>query len=230
MKHIRKVVVLYCLLFATHPLAAQPEERKIFGVVKDAQTLQPVPSAHVVGTRTGTYSDQRGWFVLSVEATDTLCFSHINYRAYNVVASTLTQDSLFVLLQPKDFLLREVTVRGLPDEEKFKRQILQTQFSLTQEEVAARENFSYARKLFLSGYVPTMNSRDNYDWHAREPSGVTLFSSGPNQGLLRAGKNIFRYKNLLTPLRINQPFRLPNTIGPRAKPPAEIPARDAVRE
>ena len=176
-------------------LSAYSQKRVICGIVKDHQTLEPVSSVHVVGTRQGTFSDQNGYFHIRTFPTDTLRFSHINYQAHTVLADS-SSDTIQIFLQTNDFSLKEVTVHGLPSEERFKRQLLRTRPTITSEEIHAHTNFAYAHQLFRSGYVPTMNSEDNYRWHSQEPRGITLFSSGPTGGLTKAFRNLSRNRNI----------------------------------
>ncbi|WKN41669.1 carboxypeptidase-like regulatory domain-containing protein [Tunicatimonas pelagia] len=184
---IRKLLISSC--FVMSALTAQSQERVVCGIVKDQLTLEPVSSVHVIGAREGTFSDQNGYFLIHTFPTDTLRFSHINYQTHTVLADS-SSDTIRVFLQTNDFLLKEVTVLGLPSEERFKRQLLRTRPTITTEEIHARTNFAYSHQLFLSGYVPTMNSEDNYRWHIQEPRGITLFSSGPTGGLIKAFRNL----------------------------------------
>ncbi len=172
-------------------LSAQSQEQVVCGFVKDQQTMESVPSVHVVGAREGTFSDQNGYFRILAFPRDTLRFSHINYQTHTVLANSFS-DTIRVFLRTNDFLLKEVTVRGLPSEERFKRQLLRTRPTISAEEINARTNFAYTHQLFLSGYVPTMNSEDNYRWHSQEPQGITLISSGPTGGLIKAFRNLSR--------------------------------------
>ena len=182
--------MLSCWLLVSPRLAAQTHS--LYGIVKDVQTLDAVPAAHLVTSRTGTFSDEEGRFVISVSGADTVCFSHVSYHRHCQVVTNLTCDTIIVLLMPNDMLLQEVVVRGLPTEEQFKYQLLSANSSPSREEVHAAANFANARALFLSGYVPTMNSRDNYQRQLQEPQGVTLFSSGPTKGLFKAIKDLSR--------------------------------------
>ena len=198
MKHLIHIAILAGLLSVAHRLPAQSQTRIIQGIIKDQQTLEAVPSVHVVTAQRGTFSDDKGFFSIRATTTDTVIFSHVNYQSHYLAASAV-RDTLILFLPPRDHILREVVVRGLPTEEQFKNQLLRAQLQPSREEVHARTNIAYARELYLSGYVPTMNSRDNYQWQLQEPQGITLFSSGPTQGLSKAVKNLLRNKNTFLP-------------------------------
>ena len=210
MKYSFVVTMLGCLLLVSNRLAAQSEERVLWGIIKDQHTLEPVPAAHIVTPQRGAFSDSAGFFSITVAPTDTLVLSHVNYRAHTIAARTVS-DTLFISLTSRDVLLREVVVHGLPTEEQFKEQLLGMNLPPSQEVMNARTNFDYAQKLYLAGYVPTMNSRDNYQWHLQEPKGITLFSSGPTKGLSKALKSLFRYNKLFTPVRTHSTQAIPNT-------------------
>ena len=96
-------------------------------------------------------------------------------------------------------------MRGFPPENQFKRQLLGVSLPPNQEETNAQANVAIARKLYLAGYVPLMDSRDNYQWQLHEPKEVTLFSSGPTKGLPKALKDLFRSDQLQMPSRKAMP-------------------------
>lgn len=89
-------------------------------------------------------------------------------------------------------MLEEVNVFAFSGEEKFKKKILHLQINSTIEEVHAKNNIEYAHKLCLMGVVPGMNSEDNYKYYLNRPQGVSLFSTNPSKGLVKAIKNIKR--------------------------------------
>ena len=219
MKCLPRVGILSCFLLVSSQLAAQT--RPLYGIVKDAQTLKAVPATHLITSRTGTFSDEEGRFIIPVSISDTVCFSHVSYHRQCQTITSLTRNSLIIFLTPNNTLLREIVVRGLPTEEQFKDQLLGLNLSPSREEVYAVTNFANAHKLFLSGYVSTMNSRDNYRRQLQEPSGITLFSSGPTKGFFRAMKNLLRDKNLLI-----SPPRHP---GPSVLDAIITPASDSLR-
>ncbi len=207
------LAILGYLLLASNRLAAQSEERVFQGIIKDQQTLKLLPSVHVVTSQRGTFSDITGFFSIAATATDTIVFSHVNYRSHQVAVTTVG-DTLLFFLTSRDLVLPEVVVHGLPTEEQFKEQLLGINLPPSQEETNARANVAIAQKLYLAGYVPAMNSRDNYHWQLQEPKGITLFSSGPTKGLSKALKNLFRYSKLLTPVRMHSTPGVPATGFP----------------
>ena len=105
----------------------------------------------------------------------------------------------FLFLTSRDLLLHEVVVRGLPTENQFKRQLLKVNLPPSQEETNAHANVAIARRLYLAGYVPLMDSRDNYQWQLQELKEITLFSSRPTKGLPKALRDLFRSNQLRTP-------------------------------
>ncbi len=112
MRYWFTVALLGHLLLLSNQLVAQSEERVVWGIIKDQQTLQPVPAVHVVVAQRGTFTDRNGSFAIEVMPTDTIAFSHVNYQPVQVVAPA-TADTLFLLLTSRDLLLHEVIVRGL---------------------------------------------------------------------------------------------------------------------
>ena len=196
------IATLGSLLLLAHSLVAQSQEKVIQGIVKDQQTLQVVPAVHVVTSRQGTFSDRKGAFSLVATPSDTITLSHVNYQSYYLPTDAI-KDTLLIFLHPRDLLLQEVVVRGLPTEEQFRNELLRISLAPNREEMHAIANVAYAQQLYLSGYVPSMNSQDNYQWQLRQPHGITLFSSGPTKGLLKAIKNLSRRQRLSIPQRTN---------------------------
>lgn len=202
------------LLFACsyQKTLAQAELRKIRGVVKDAQSFEAVSIANISTALQGTYTDLDGHFVFTLKSNDTLHISHISYYPYEIVMEDMEQDTLQIFLMPRDHTLQEVVIRGLPSEEKFKRNMLRLKVKPTAEEVQAKTNTNFARYYFLSGYVPQMNSDDNHNWYVAGPQDVTFFSSGPSGGLVRALRNVDRSQRLLKPVQMHHDQSLPDSL------------------
>ena len=142
---------LFCFLCEMHSLQAQTEEKNIMGIVKDGQTLRPVPYAHAFTSALGTYTNEQGEFSLPAGLIDTLRISHINYRTHAVAVSDITHDTLFVFLTTKDQQLDEVLIRGLPSEDRFKQQVLGTRIQLSVEEVHAKAQYRYHPQVVFIG-------------------------------------------------------------------------------
>jgi hypothetical protein len=191
---------------------AQTELRKIWGVVKDAQSHEAVSIANISTAAQGTYTDLDGHFSFTIQNSDTVRITHINYHPYDLLIQDMVQDTLQIFLMPRDHTLQEVVIRGLPSEEKFKQEMLQLKIQPTMEEIQAKTNVNFARYYFLSGYVPQMDSDDNHNWYVAGPQSVTIFSSGPNGGLVRALRNVNRSQRLLRPIRLHQNQVLPDSL------------------
>jgi len=195
---VRIIILIGILVFG---LGASPslygQEIKVLGIVKDSQTFKPIPWVHITAAKQGTYSNEDGFFLLSISPGESLSLTHVAYQTLGFRPTPPTTDTLFFFLSAKDNLLSEIEVIGLPSEEKFKQQILRKNVLPSREVVLAQNNVQNAQALFLSGYVPSMNSEDNYRWYINGPQGITLFSTGANRGLPQAIRHLIRYPKLL---------------------------------
>ncbi len=91
---------------------SQPPDLVISGVVKDDQS-GPLPGVNVIlkGTSTGTTTDQRGIYTISVpDVSAVLVFSFIGYKTIELPVGN--QTTLDVSLQPDEKTLEEVVVVG----------------------------------------------------------------------------------------------------------------------
>ena len=191
MTYLSKSTIVVSMLLMVTAIYAQSPRTTLRGRIVDAQTLTPVDAVHIQTGRAGTYSDEQGWFTLAVTPADTLTFSHVGYRSYATAASS-SPDTLRVFLVANEVLLKEVVVQDLLTEARFKREVLHTRLSPSKEATHAQRNVANAQKLYLSGYVPSMSSRDNYDRYIQGPQEVKLFSSGPSGGIVRAIRQLAR--------------------------------------
>lgn len=158
----------------------------------DAQTLKPIPFVTVISSNIGSSSNLEGLFSLSTGIGDSIYFSHVNYYQKIIHTENFSIDPIAIYLSPKDVLLDEIIVNGLPTEVKLKKQILQTRIQPGKEEVNATNNIFNSRLLYLSGYEPEMNELDNYRNFIQGPQEVTFFSTNSSRGLLKTFKNMSR--------------------------------------
>ena len=221
-----KVLALIHLFSVTTSLGAL-SQRVIHGQVKDAETRASMSSVHIRTAHEGLYSDGEGLFTLTVATADTLVFSHVGYTPSTVEASALSTDSLLVWLTPHEMLLQEVVVRDRVTEERLRREILRARCLPSKEETHAISNVANARHLYLTGYVPPMNSQDNYQWQQQKPVGVTLFSSGPTKGIGKALRQLSHSRGSSQTPPMHPP--LPVTTPPLRRTGPVLPAIDTLR-
>lgn len=200
------------LLSITEYFPCDNPEHKIVGTVYDAKTFRPISFVNIFTSTTGTYTNINGHFSLTIKLTDTLHFSHVNYFRYDLPAAQLGQDSAIIFLVEKEIILNEITISGLPSEEIFKGKILETKNQETKEETYAKTNFFNAQKLFRAGYTPSMNSEDNYKIYMEGSKGVSILSSDPSKGLIKALRNISQYNSIINSYQTSpQPIKLDST-------------------
>jgi outer membrane receptor protein involved in Fe transport len=85
-------------------ISAPAQERRISGVIKDANNGQPLKGANILlsASRTGTVSDEEGFFTLSIsqpDPADSLVISFMGYKQYAVAFSGI-KDYMQIRLEP----------------------------------------------------------------------------------------------------------------------------------
>lgn len=102
--------------------------------------------------------------------------------------------------------MQELIIRDYLPEEQLKQEMLEYEVEYTLEEVNAINNVQQSTILYKKGYVPEMNSLDNFKYYMKEPQGVTLFSSNPSKGLIKSLKRLSQQKKNYYPhsLRLNK--------------------------
>lgn len=197
----------WALLLTLSSIAPQVNaQQRLHGVIRDVETLGEVSFAHVLSARHGAVSNTEGEFSLPYESGDTLFITHVNYAQLIVVPDVSEADSLEFFLTPHDWLLNEITIYNLPSEENLKRRIKATAIRPDMLEENATENMQNAKRIVLAGYSPVMNSMDNFNYYVQEPQGVSIFSSDPSKGLLKALNNLSRYQKPFSYTRPIQPI------------------------
>lgn len=105
-----------CLLGLAHLTWSQTSN--LSGIVLDAETRQPLVGASIVieGTRTGTTTDQSGFFELnSSNFPLTINFSYLGYESQSRRIASLTGDSITVYLRPTSTILEAITITASPE-------------------------------------------------------------------------------------------------------------------
>lgn len=133
MRGIHKKLLVILLVFLPFTLLfAQSKEQKLIqfsGVVVTADSLRPVPFAHIIvkNTNRGTISDYFGFFSFVAHTKDTIVFSSIGYKAARFVIPDSLKDSKYSLIQVltnDTVFLKETVVYPWPTKEQFKEAFL----------------------------------------------------------------------------------------------------------
>ncbi len=114
-----RLYISYFLLISSLPAFSQT----FSGTVKDASSKSPLPYVHigVLNRNMGVISREDGSFLIDLsnaQPEDQLLFSMIGYETQKIVISKLKETNLTILLVPKTYQLKEVTVKG---KRKFKK-------------------------------------------------------------------------------------------------------------
>jgi len=100
-------------------------------------------------------------------------------------------------------VLPELIIREYLPEEELKNEIINHNVTISIEETNAINNVASSTILYLQGYVPEMNSLDNFKNYIKEPQGVTLFSSDPSKGLIKTIKRLSQQSKTFNQSRLN---------------------------
>jgi hypothetical protein len=92
------------------------QNNKIKGVVKDSETLQPIPYVSIYSENelknnsTGSISNENGEFTILINNKSKVVFSHINYEPFSIESDGNLKE---ILLKPKFYVLDEVVVSNV---------------------------------------------------------------------------------------------------------------------
>lgn len=165
---------------------AQNTSTMFSGQIVDAERFFPISFAHIVGNETQVIADADGNFSISVHIGDTLTFSHINFERYSLLITASPLQPIRVYMKKKENLMDEIIIRDYLLEEELKQEIVEHEVKYSEEEINAIQNVAFSTLLYKKGYVPEMNSLDNFKNYMKEPQGVSLFSSDPSKGLIKS--------------------------------------------
>jgi hypothetical protein len=107
--------VILIALFSMISIAASAQYVSVAGVVKDAETGEPMPFVAVrfIGVAVGTQTNDKGAFSMSNNlGVRTITVSSLGYKEKTITVDGDKVSDLAVLLEPTDFLLDEVVVRN----------------------------------------------------------------------------------------------------------------------
>jgi len=92
------------------------QNNKIKGVIKDSETLQPIPYVSIYSENelknnsTGSISNENGEFNITINNKSKIVFSHINYEPFTLESDGNLKE---VLLKPKSYVLNEIVISNV---------------------------------------------------------------------------------------------------------------------
>lgn len=119
--HILKTLLIHVLLYAGHFSYAHAADR-IFGVITDSQTGEPMPyvSVYLQNTTDGCQTDKKGNFAfVTPQGSGTLVVSFLGYTEIRLAIDSQTSYPLRIKLTPTSYELSEVEVK--PERERYRR-------------------------------------------------------------------------------------------------------------
>lgn len=182
---------LLCLAALAMTMSSASAQHIFNGTLRDSETRVPIPYAHISNGSSGQISDSQGHFSISYEEGDSLYITHVNYAELLFNPKKSNGDLQDIFLIPVDMLLTEITIYHLPDLETFKERIRSTNLEPTDMQVNVLNNMQKIKLAVLSDETPEMTSMDNFNFYMQDPKGVSIFSTDPNKGLIRAIRTIY---------------------------------------
>ncbi len=167
------------------------------GVIMDGKNLQPIPYTNVfdLTSRRGTYSDEKGFFTIVAEISDTIEFSFIGYKTIQVVIPDTLQDNRYsvVQLMSRDAInLPEMIIFPWPSREHFDIEFLAMNVTDPLEEAAAKNlEAKTLRKLQKSVIA---DGDENADFYLRQQTKAMYYQGqAPPQNIF----NPLRWKGFI---------------------------------
>lgn len=122
-----KLFLLFFFLSANISYGQEQDSIKIIqfsGVIVSTDSLEVVSHANIINkkTLTGTTTDDKGYFNLLVNPSDTILFTAFGFKPNSyIVPDTLEQDQYAIihLMEPEIFVLPEVEIYPWPSKEQF---------------------------------------------------------------------------------------------------------------
>ncbi len=122
------MLVAICLFSAWFPLLAQNATK---GLLVDESSGQPIAQAHIqnLSQQKFTVSNFSGEFRIPMQREDTLWISCVGYQSMGILIQDQWDTASFVTIEmkPDTVMLEEMIIRQLPDENTFKRMVLDYQ-------------------------------------------------------------------------------------------------------
>lgn len=103
----------FCILLLLISNQTWSQNNKIKGVIKDSETLQPIPYVHIYSENelknnsTGSISNENGEFTIVVSNKSKIVFNHINYEPFSIEPDGNLKE---ILLKPKSYVLDEIVI------------------------------------------------------------------------------------------------------------------------
>lgn len=191
--HIKKIYILFTLLFVPFLLKAQITQFKdsiiqLSGITMTADSLRAIPAVSIMvkGQGRGTISNSQGVFSIVAFKGDTLSFTAVGFKKkdYRIEPSLPGNNYSMIQLMVEDTTYLPVTIiKPYPTREEFERAFVSSDIPDDAYEIA-RKNTQAARMRALARYTP-IDGRE----------GVNMFLNKQAQSLYYAGQqppqNIF---------------------------------------
>ena len=187
MRQITVITMVIGLLIPPQIIMAQDTNDRdlvqFSGVMVTADSLTPVPLAHIIVKRSylGTISDYNGYFSFVARQKDTVIFSAIGFKKqYFVIPDTITNNrySMIQVMATDTIYLSETVIYPWPTREQFKEAFLNLDIP-DDDIVIARKNLSQ-NDLMRRSLVIQADGSMNYDYLVTEQT-QKLYYNGQTQ-------------------------------------------------
>ncbi len=174
--------IIKCLLLLLVSNLALGQNNKIQGVIKDSETLQPIPYVSITIENevnknfTGSISNENGEFALTVTNKSRILFSHINYEPFSIESDGNLRE---ILLKPKSYLLDEIVISTETTKDYLKRII-----KLSKNEIEKNTLLKgYYREIAKVNNEYTKYSDALVNYYIKKSNGKSLLVLGQHRAL-----------------------------------------------
>ncbi|OFY92443.1 MAG: hypothetical protein A3K10_16515 [Bacteroidetes bacterium RIFCSPLOWO2_12_FULL_31_6] len=193
---MHKFYLIICFLILPLYNYAQTENNTITlsGIVFNKKDGLPVPKVSIMNYRTldGVICTSRGYFEITIEKGDSLCFTSMGFDNYTLSFNENNLNNLKIYLTEATYNLKEITIWPYANKDEFRK---------------AFKELKLPKELALDLHLPKINAIDTYSSYEAPISGMPSGLSGGYsiggafsalyEKYSKAGKERTAYKELL---------------------------------
>ncbi len=170
-----------CILLLLISNQTWSQNNKIKGVIKDSETLQPIPYVHIYSeyelknNSTGSISNENGEFTI-INNKSEIVFSHINYESFSIESDGNLNE---ILLKPRNYVLGEIVISNEKTKDYLKKIINLSKNKIDRNTLLK----GYCREIVKVNNEYTKFSDALVDYYIRKGNGKATLVLGQHRAL-----------------------------------------------
>lgn len=194
-----------CILLLLISNLTWGQNNKIQGVIKDSETLQPIPYVSIYSeiefknNSTGSISNENGEFTIIINHKSKIVFSHISYEPFSIESDGNFKE---ILLKPKNYVLHEIVVSNEKPKDYLKKIIKLSKNKIDKNTLLK----GYCREIVKVNNEYTKYSDALVDYYMKKSNGKSNLVLGQHRALKSNSLNNEDQKsidNTNSPLNVN---------------------------